>query len=351
MSYDTTGNMISKTQGTTSWTYAWDSENRMKSASSGATSVAYAYDALGRRVKRTQGTQITKFTYDGLDVVMDDVNGTLTKYQNGPGIDNKLKLVTGTTSKYFLTDHLGSTNALTSSTGTILEQTSYDSFGNASNATFSSRYQFTGREYDSLTGLYFYRARWYDANIGRFISEDPIGFRGGKNWFEYVGNNPMMRLDPTGQDYLIFQNGKLTWVYESQEPGIDAGGYFGINNPIEIGRKSWDANTGCDESCPGANKYFPIPKGTYSTAPEDKTYHPGGETGWGPFSYRLHEGLITRLFNRWNKRDGGFHIHGGYFVGTAGCIEFADYNPEQKWLGEFDHEMQKYGKTITLYVY
>jgi hypothetical protein len=69
---------------------------------------------------------------------MDDVNGTLTKYQNGPGIDNKLKLVTGTTSKYFLTDHLGSTNALTSSTGTILEQTSYDSFGNASNPSSAS---------------------------------------------------------------------------------------------------------------------------------------------------------------------------------------------------------------------
>jgi len=196
MSYDANGNMISRSQG--AWTYVWDHENRMKSAASGATSVAYAYDALGRRVRRTQGTQITKFTYDGLDVVMDDVNGTLTKYQNGPGIDNKLKLVTGTTSRYFVSDHLGSTNALTSSTGAILEQTSYDSFGNASNTSFSSRYQFTGREYDSLTGFHYYRNRWYDANIGRFISEDPIGFAGGDNWYTYVGNEPLAFTDPLG---------------------------------------------------------------------------------------------------------------------------------------------------------
>ena len=58
---------------------------------------------------------------------------------------------------------------------------------------------FTGREYDSETGLYFYRARYYDPAIGRFISEDPIGFSGGDlNLYAYVRNNPVKYKDPLG---------------------------------------------------------------------------------------------------------------------------------------------------------
>jgi RHS repeat-associated protein len=142
----------------------------------------------------------TKFIYDGLDVVVDDdlVVG-VTKYQNGLGIDDKLKLTNGGVSTYFLADHLGSTVALTDATGAVTEQNSYDSFGNQTTAGFSSRYQYTGREYDPLSGFYYYRARWYDANVGRFVSEDPIGFVGGDvNIYAYVKNNPAAFRDPSG---------------------------------------------------------------------------------------------------------------------------------------------------------
>ena len=131
------------------------------------------------------GKENTKFIYDGLDVLVDDNGGILTKYLNGAGIDNKLRVQTGSDVKYFLTDHLGSTNGLADSTGNLSASTNYDSFGNATNANFPTRYQFTGREFDSFTGLHYYRNRWYDANLGRFISEDPIGFAGGDvNLFE-----------------------------------------------------------------------------------------------------------------------------------------------------------------------
>jgi len=101
--------------------------------------------------------------------------------------------------KYFLADHLGSTSALAKSDGTVTSQTAYDSFGNATNANFPTRYQYTGREYDNFTGLHYYRARFYDANLGRFISEDPIGFDGGDvNLFGYVHNNSINRTDPLG---------------------------------------------------------------------------------------------------------------------------------------------------------
>jgi RHS repeat-associated protein len=126
------------------------------------------------------------------------------EYQNGLGIDNKLEGESGIgESQYYLQDHLGSTNGLTDSTGAITSQTSYDSFGNQT-GNLNTRYQFTGREKNDVTGLYYYRARWYDSKLGRFISEDPIGFGGGDvNLFGYVGNNPIMLKDPKGKNPLV----------------------------------------------------------------------------------------------------------------------------------------------------
>ncbi len=76
---------------------------------------------------------------------------------------------------------------------------SYDSFGNPTNTSFPSRYQFTGREFDNFTGLQSSRARFYDPNLGRFVSEDPIGFGGGDvNLFGYVRNKPLIFRDSRG---------------------------------------------------------------------------------------------------------------------------------------------------------
>ena len=97
-----------------------------------------------------------------------------------------------------MTDHLGSTEALADSSGAIVSSTTYDSFGNATSSIATS-YQYTGIEYASDTGLYYYRNRWYDPEIGLFISEDPIGFAGGDtNLYGYVGNNPHGYIDPFG---------------------------------------------------------------------------------------------------------------------------------------------------------
>lgn len=200
-SYNSNGSMTGKTVGSTSWTYGWDRENRMISAGDGTDTAAYAYDALGRRVKRTQGSDVQKYAHDGNDVVLDDVNTTLTKYQNGRGIDDKLKQVTSGTSKFFLLNDLASSVGIANPGGTVTDTNSYDSFGNATNGSFPGRYAFTGRERDSLTGLQFSRARFYDPELGRFISEDPIGFGGGDiNLYGYVWNNPLHFTDPMGLD-------------------------------------------------------------------------------------------------------------------------------------------------------
>ena len=222
--YDANGNLTSKTDLSGSWTYTWDYENRMTSATNGTTTVSYTYDALGRRIKRTQGASITKFVYDGMDVIRDDANGVITRYQNGPGIDNKLKAIAnGGQPDYFLQDHLGSTVGLTNASGAITSSASYDSFGNSITNTLTTRYQYTGREYDSFTGLMYYRARWYDANLGRFISEDPIGFVSGINLFTYVKNNPLFYKDPMGHNACV-----AAWAAAGSVAGAVVGGGVGL---------------------------------------------------------------------------------------------------------------------------
>jgi RHS repeat-associated protein len=90
---------------------------------------------------------------------------------------------------------------LADATGAVTASNSYNSFGNPTNTSFPSRYQYTGREFDPFTGLQFSRARWYDPNLGRFISEDPIGFGGGDiNLYGYVWNSPLGFIDPMGLD-------------------------------------------------------------------------------------------------------------------------------------------------------
>lgn len=200
--YDNNGNLLAKTDGSGTRNFSWDSDNRLKQVSlpSGLT-VNYKYDAIGRRIQRTTSAGADeRYVYDGHNVLL-DLNSSLavtTSYLNGPGVDNHLRQTNTTTGvSYFLTDHLGSSAALTNSTGAIVETLNYDSFGNNSGST-RTRYTYTGRERDPDTGLLYYRARFYDPQLGRFISEDPIGFEGGINYYAYVGNSPVNYTDPWG---------------------------------------------------------------------------------------------------------------------------------------------------------
>jgi RHS repeat-associated protein len=198
--YDNNGNMISKSDGAGTTQFQWDFENRLTQVvTPSAGSVTYKYDALGRRIQSTPSTGVlTNFTYDGDDVAQDKTStNVITEYLNGPGVDNKIRQKTGTTLNYFAQDHLGSTTALTDSNGALLERETYDAYGNSVGSA-RTRYGFTGRERDSVTGLMHYRARFYDPQLGRFISEDPIGLAGGVNQFGYVGNNPQNGKDPSG---------------------------------------------------------------------------------------------------------------------------------------------------------
>src|SRR5207253_2711668 len=109
-------------------------------------------------------------------------------------------MLRGGTTSYDLADGLGSITSLSNTAGALANTYTYDSFGKltASMGTVVNPFQYTARDYDSETGLRYYRARFYDQNVGRFISEDPIRFSGGVDFYAYVRNSPVNLFDPMG---------------------------------------------------------------------------------------------------------------------------------------------------------
>ena len=176
----------------------------------GGVTTSFTYDALGRRATKTVNGTATKFLYDGAQLIAEtDGAGTLTaRYLFGPRLDEPLERKSGSTTSYYAADGLGSVAHLTTSAGAIAETYTYETFGkltikNAGGTTLSTsalgnRFTFTGREYDSETGLYYYRARYYSPVSGRFLSRDPLGYLPDANLYRYVGNNPSSFMDPLG---------------------------------------------------------------------------------------------------------------------------------------------------------
>lgn len=139
--------------------------------------------------------------YDELNPVQEKNGGTVTaNLLTGLGIDEFFTRTDGVGSRALLPDALGSTVALGDGTGALQTQYTYEPFGFVSQtgSASTSSYKYTARE-DDGTGLSYYRARYYSPRMGRFVSEDPIGFLGRDvNLYGYVRNNPVLLRDPMG---------------------------------------------------------------------------------------------------------------------------------------------------------
>ena len=194
-SYDANGNLMSDGVRT----YTWNARNELASLM-GPVNASFGYDGFGRRRAKTIGGTTTQFLYDGLNPVQELSGGTPTaNLLTGLGIDEYLTRTDTSGVRSYLTDALGSSLALADGSGAIQTEYSYEPFGSTttSGGSTSNALAFTGRESDE-TGLYFYRARYYDPGLQRFISEDPLAERAGINFYSYVGNRPTLYIDPTG---------------------------------------------------------------------------------------------------------------------------------------------------------
>ncbi|MEA3306709.1 MAG: RHS repeat-associated core domain-containing protein, partial [Elusimicrobiota bacterium] len=188
---------------------------------------------------RPSDSKTLNYVYDNDNIIaiLDEKGNLISTLVHGPNIDEPLIMTKADGSAYFYhADALGSINYITNEKGEIVESYEYKTYGEPTikyhpgggcetsgaetskdssgvrnlegycivkESSIDNPYMFTGREYDSETGLYFYRARYYNSDIGRFLQEDPIGFQGGDlNLYAYVRNNPVNYRDPFGLWYI-----------------------------------------------------------------------------------------------------------------------------------------------------
>ena len=169
--------------------------------------ITYGYDPAGRRIEKTVDDKYTtKYCYDGGNVIAeyDSNNNLLRKYIYGPRVDEPVCMIDAVADDaeyYYHYDALGSVVALSDSNGDTVQTYEYSVYGQvaAEDPNFlTNPYMFTGRRFDLETGLYYYRARYYNPHIGRFMQTDPVGYGAGMNWYAYCGNNPLAYTDPSG---------------------------------------------------------------------------------------------------------------------------------------------------------
>ncbi|MCA9127050.1 MAG: putative Ig domain-containing protein [Planctomycetales bacterium] len=225
--YDNEGNVTVKTHvgSGESIRFLYDHRNRLiqvegKDQAGAVTFLGrYTYDALDRRVLVDEGGSVYSTVYFGSTPWADlDLAGNVqTRYLAGERIDELLaRWRPGEGTAWYLGDHLGTVHDVVNNAGQVLNHTVYSSFGDIvseTNPTAGDRFKFTGREYDALSGMYYYRARFYDPDSRQFMNEDPLGLSAGDtNLHRFVGNDPINNRDPSGRAATSEGSGLLAFV-------------------------------------------------------------------------------------------------------------------------------------------
>lgn len=201
VAYDLNGNLTTKTAANGAITnYTWDARNRLTGITAPNLTAGFRYDSLGRRIEKTVNGDSVQYLYDGQQAIAEirgsAISATLL---TGLAIDEAIARYTSQGERMLLTDALGSVLVSAKEDGSVATAYGYSPYGETQvmgteegNAT-----QYTGRENDG-TGVFYYRARYYDAVLKQWLSEDPIGIAGGANVYGYVNGNPVSLTDPSG---------------------------------------------------------------------------------------------------------------------------------------------------------
>jgi RHS repeat-associated protein len=254
----------------------------------------------------------------------------------GPGVDDILAMTIhgsgGTTNYYYLKDLANTVLALANSSGSIVESYVYDAYGNVTIrngsgtvipvSAYGNRFLFQGREYDYTTQLYHFRARWYDPETGRWLSNDPIGISGGLNLYAFCSNDPVNFVDPMGEKvYRVCTTtlGPLN-LHEVIVGDDGKGGYYIIQF------------TGTDFNAPEAGR---LPFGYYYKAKGDISYSSDDnksaakcieDSDWKILEVvntsLTVDMMMTNTVMRLKKKDSFF---GNYLFPSNDCNDFTEY--------------------------
>ncbi len=231
ITYDTIGNPLSYL----GWTFNWEQGRQLASMSKSGTTWTFTYDASGLRTQRTKGTNIYRYTYHGSQLTHMTYNGTALHFSydvNG----YPLSLVYGGNTYYYATNLQGDVVAILDSTGAAVVTYTYDAWGKplttVDNTSFGlgdlNPLRYRGYVYDHETGLYYLQYRYYNPEWGRFLNADSqlsTGDFSGLNLFTYCGNNPVNRVDPTGQDWWHWAIGAAIVVGFGIATVVTCGGF------------------------------------------------------------------------------------------------------------------------------
>lgn len=209
------------------WTHSFDTENHLLTSSKTGTSLAFVYDPFHRQTQKaiTSGTAKTRYIYFGWQRIADynGVSGALqNRYVYGANFDEPLIQVTSAGVITFLhANHQGSIIAKTSATGAVSNKYKYGAFGETTSLT-GTTFGYNAQRFDSESGLYYYKRRFYSPALGRFLQPDPIGYEiegadcgccaggcGGEavpsflNLYAYVNNDPLNQIDEMGKNAVV----------------------------------------------------------------------------------------------------------------------------------------------------
>jgi RHS repeat-associated protein len=198
--HDNEGQLQTKQEGSTT-TYSFDKAYRLTGISGGT---SYQYDGSGNRLRAVRNNVTTRYIYDAVGNLLAEADGsnTITRYYiHGQGL---LAAVTPANATFcYHYDGVGSTVAITDGSQSVVNAYAYTPDGMilGENEAFAQPFKYVGQlgVMAESNGLYYMRARYYNPAVGRFISEDPLGFGGGDvNLYVYAGGNPVVGVDPWG---------------------------------------------------------------------------------------------------------------------------------------------------------
>ena len=260
--YDANGNLVKKETiigEKITWIYDYDLFNRLEKVTKNDSVVSkYMYDESGLRIKKQGSNSAIYYIFDtGGNVLYEQENREYMEYiyvlgKHFARIDGNLDNLSETKKYFYHTDHLGSTVLVTDDTGKQVWSAEYTPFGKqvSKEGELDHVTKFTGKDLDEDTGLYYFNARWYDSEIGRFVTEDSyIGDPNNPttlNRYTYAGNNPVKFIDPSGHSYEGFLNvtGIIGYVkdFGSQFVNYVQGKGFKTNSQLNMEQRDKIAN-------------------------------------------------------------------------------------------------------------
>ncbi|WP_246132400.1 polymorphic toxin-type HINT domain-containing protein, partial [Paenibacillus hemerocallicola] len=191
--------------------YSYSPWNELTQATSGSETTTFQYspETEGLRIKKTSPTGTLRYTYNGNGQVIaesDANNNVIAQYVWGPDrLLMKKEVATGQ-SYYYMQNGHGDVVQMVNTSGAVVNSYRYDEWGNilSQSEGVPNAFKYAGEMYDTETGFYYLRARYYDPSVGRFINKDtyegdisnPLSL----NLYTYVGNNPLRFIDPSGHD-------------------------------------------------------------------------------------------------------------------------------------------------------